>query len=199
MATRPRHKISRRFGFDVYGTGGPSLRRRLEVPPGARRGQRRRRPSDFGLQLREKQKTKAIYGVEERRFRRYVDDAGAQPGNRGDNLFVLLERRLDNVVYRLGYARSRPMARQLVSHGHVQVDGRRVTIPSLSVEPDRRIALTEAARRIPSVMEEAEGGRPLPAWLSREPDGSARVLRLPTREDVEIPADPGLILAYYSR
>lgn len=199
-ARRPRHKISRRLGFDVYGTGGASLARRLEVPPGARRGQRRRRLSEYGLQLREKQKAKAIYGVDERQFRRYVETAGSQAGNRGDNLVRLLERRLDNVVYRLGFARTRPMARQLVSHGHVLVDGRRVTIPSYEVRPGQRVAITDATKQIPAVAEELAAGRPIPGWLARDQTAtSAEVARLPEREDADFPADTGAIVAFYSR
>src|SRR3954452_14863589 len=124
----PKHKVSRRFGVDIYGTGGESLKRRLSVPPGDRR--RRRRLSEYAIQLQEKQKTKAFYGLSERQLRRNYEKAASQPGNTGVNLLRLLERRLDNVVYRLGFARTRPMARQLVSHGHVLTNGCRTNIPS---------------------------------------------------------------------
>src|SRR5687768_157686 len=117
----PRHKVSRRFGIDVYGTGGPQLQRRLGVPPGGLPRGRRRKLSEYALQLHEKQKAKAIYGVDEGQFRRYYAEAARRPGITGETLLQLLERRLDNVVYRLGFARSRPMARQLVGHGHVLV------------------------------------------------------------------------------
>src|SRR6266545_2970051 len=126
----PKHKLSRRFGIDIYGTGGTQLQRRLAVPPGARPGGRRRKVSEYGLQLLEKQKVKAIYGVAERQFRRYYAEAVRRPGTPGKNLLQLLERRLDNVVYRLGFARSRPMARQMVGHRHVLVNGKKVNIPS---------------------------------------------------------------------
>src|SRR5690606_18309586 len=131
----PRHKVSRRFGIDIYGTGGPSLQRRLATPPGGQPRGRRRKLSEYGLQLREKQKAKAIYGIAEAQFRRYYKVAASRPGVTGENLLQLLERRLDNVVYRLGFARTRPMARQLVSHGHVRVNGRHVNIPSYAVRP----------------------------------------------------------------
>jgi small subunit ribosomal protein S4 len=197
MARRePKHKVSRRFGIDIYGTGGESLKRRLSVPPGGRR--RRRRLSEYALQLQEKQKAKAFYGFSEHQLRRYYEKAASQPGNTGVNLLRLLERRLDNVVYRLGFARTRPMARQLVSHGHVLVNGRRTNIPSYLVRPGDTIALTEAATKIPTVIEEMESGRPVPDWLER--DGTTgRVVRLPDREDVELPITENLIVAYYAR
>src|SRR5918999_54984 len=169
--------MSRRFGVDIYGTGGAALMRRLGTPPGARLS-RRRRISQFGQQLREKQKAKGIYGVGERQFRRYYEAAGAMPGNRGENLLALLERRLDNVVYRLGFARSRPMARQLVSHGHVRVNERKVDRPSYLVSPGDVIRLNDTAAQMPAVIEELESGRLLPPWLDRR-DTTGRVLRLP--------------------
>ncbi len=192
----PKHKVSRRYGMDIYGTGGQSLQRRLSVPPGGVR--RRRRATEYGLQLHEKQKTKAIYGMAERQFRRYYGEAVRQSGDTGDNLIGLLERRLDNVVYRLGFARTRPMARQLVNHGHVLVNGRKVDIPSYLVRAGETITLTEAASRIPTVIEEMEANRPVPGWLAR--DGTTgRVIRLPEREDVPEPIDEELIIAFYSR
>jgi small subunit ribosomal protein S4 len=193
----PRHKVSRRFGVDIYGTGGDALKRRLSTPPG---GEPRKRPrlSDYGVQLREKQKAKAFYGVSEGQFRRYYDQAARQPGDTGENLLRLLERRLDNVVYRLGVARTRPMARQLVGHGHVQVNGRKVTIPSYLVRSGETISLTDNASQIPAVIEEIETDRPIPDWLSRE-RGYARVQRLPERGDIELPINEDLILAFYAR
>jgi small subunit ribosomal protein S4 len=133
-----RHKVSRRFGIDIYGTGGDALQRKLAVPPGGTRRARRR--STFGVQLLEKQKAKVLYGVLEGQFRRYVKEAARQPGDTSENLLRLLERRLDNVVYRLGFARTRPMARQLVNHG---LRPRRLAaqcIPSASEEKPQRPA-----------------------------------------------------------
>ncbi|MBX5492999.1 MAG: 30S ribosomal protein S4 [Chloroflexi bacterium] len=194
----PRHKVSRRFGIDIYGTGGPSLQRRLATPPGGQPRGRRRKLSEYGLQLREKQKAKAIYGIAEAQFRRYYKVAASRPGVTGENLLQLLERRLDNVVYRLGFARTRPMARQLVSHGHVRVNGRHVNIPSYAVRPGDTITLTDTALQIPTVTEELRSGRPVPAWLARE-DTTGRVLRLPERSDVELPINEDLIVGFYSR
>ena len=200
MPREPKHKVSRRFGVDIYGTGGASLPRRRERRPGARAGARPRRRSEYGTQLQEKQKAKAFYGVAEGQFRRYFAEAERMPGNTGENLLSLLERRLDNTVYRLALARTRPMARQLVSHGHVLVDGQRVTIPSFRVTEGQQIALTDEARKMPGVVEETEAGRPLPGWLER---GSgkfeARVTRLPQRDDVQLPIDERLIISFYAR
>lgn len=200
MATRrPRHKTSRRFGVDIYGTGGAALQRRMGTPPGGLRIGRRRRQSVYGEQLAEKQKARAIYGLRERQFRRYFAEAERREGPPGANLLILLERRLDNVVYRLGWARTRPMARQLVGHGHVRVDGRRVDIPSFLVEPGRRVELTEAAARIPTVAEEMGAGRPLPAWLERDGVRAGRILRLPERAEIDVPVDESRIVGFYSR
>jgi small subunit ribosomal protein S4 len=196
---QPRDKISRRFGVDIYGTGGASLQRRLDTPPGGRRN-RRRKPSQYAIQLDEKQKVRAMYGVEERQFRRYFEQAGRRVGPHGANLLTLLERRLDNFVYRLGFARSRPMARQLVSHGHIRVDGQRVNVPSFSVEQGQTISVAPGATDIPALVEELGSGRPLPAWLERvEPGPAGRVVRLPEREDIELPIDERLIVGYYAR
>jgi small subunit ribosomal protein S4 len=201
---RPRHKVSRRFGVDVYGTGGEALRRRLATPPGASPGMRQRKPSTYGVQLHEKQKARAIYGVDERQFRRTFEEAGGLPGARSENLLVLLERRLDNVVYRLGFARTRPMARQLVSHGHVRVDGERVTIPSYRVRSGQVVGLTADAAGIPTVTRELDAGRPLPAWLERleaapgEP-ARGRLVRDPDRSDIDVPVDESLVVAFYAR
>ena len=195
----PRHKVSRRFGIDIYGTGGASLQRRLGTPPGGlSRDRRRRRPTEYALQLHEKQKVKAIYGVREGTFRRYFAEAAGRPGVAGHNLLQLLERRLDNVVYRLGFARSRPMARQMVGHGHVRVDGRTVTIPSYLVRAGEVITLGETAARMPTVQEELDSHRVPPAWLGRQ-DATGQVLMLPRREDLDLPVREELIVAFYAR
>ena len=196
----PRHKVARRFGFDVYGTGGAALARRLERRPGQQAQARRRKPSEYAHQLHEKQKAKAVYGVSEGQLRRLFEEAQSRPGVTGETLLELLERRLDNTVYRLGFARSRPMARQLVSHGHVTVDSERVTIPSYRVNETQTIGVTDDAAKMPVVVEEMASGRPIPAWLERSPKSRAgRVARLPQRSDVELPIDESLITSYYAR
>jgi len=155
----------------------------------------------YAEQLGEKQKAKAIYGLDERQFRRQFQLAAAAPGPPGENLLVNLERRLDNVVYRLGFARTRAMARQLVSHGHVLVDGRRVNIPSVLVDAGSEVRLTEPATQIPGVAEHLAANPPLPLWLERDPQaaGVGRVARRPERGDVDYPIDESRIVAFYSR
>jgi len=199
----PKNRLSRRFGFDVFGTGGRSLQRRINTPPGVTR-RRRRRESRYGEQLTEKQKVKAVYGLDERVLRRQFEAANLQTGNTGANLLTRLERRLDNVVYRLGFAKSRPMARQLVVHGHVRVDGRRLSIPSALIDVGQRIELTSDAAAIPGVRESIDERRPIPGWLTVEnaappatPAGS--VNRDVQREDIELPFDERLVVEFYRR
>ena len=141
---------------------------------------------------------RAIYGVSEAQLKRYYQRALRGPGNPAENLLQLLERRLDNVVYRLGFARSRPMARQLVSQGHVRVNERRVTIPSYLVREGEKIALTETAATFPTVSEELEQQHPTPSWLQRV-DGDGRVLSLPSLNDINAPVDARKVIAFYSR
>src|SRR5258708_7091825 len=131
--TGPKHRLARREGVNLLEKTSASLMRRLNVPPGMHGKKNKRRLSEFGLQLREKQKAKVMYGVLEKQFRRLVDTVSQQKGDTEELLISLLERRLDNVVYRLGFANSRMMARQLVSHGHVVVNEKKMTIPSYQV------------------------------------------------------------------
>ncbi|MGC9348333.1 MAG: 30S ribosomal protein S4 [Anaerolineae bacterium] len=202
--TGPKHKRSRREGVDLFGNGGESLHRRLDQPPGAhgREAKYRRRRSDYDHQLREKQKVKRIYGMRERQFRRFYGMAQKAPDLTGEALLALLERRLDNVVYRMGWARTRPQARQFVTHGHVLVDGKRVNIPSYLVKPGQTVALGDKARRIPDVQELLDAGTPAPAWMDR--DGvEGRVLRDPDRNEItgtaESTVDEQLVVEFYSR
>ena len=173
------------------------------VPPGQQG--RRRRPSKvmgYGSQLREKQKVKRTYGVLENQFRRYFAAAERQRGITGETLLQLLERRLDNVVYRLGLATSRPQARQLVKHGHVRVNGRRADIPSLSLKAGDAVSVRQRSAKQPAIiyaMEEVKG-RGIPDWL--EFDASAmtgRVTALPTREQIALPVQEQLIVELYSK
>lgn len=194
--TKSKHKISRRFGIDVYGTGGPSLERRLHVPPGGRR--KSHRPSEYSQQLEEKQKLKAIYGLSEKQLLRYYLEAQRLGGNPADNLFQLIERRLDNVIYRLGFARSRPMARQLVSQGHVRVNERRTDRGSYLVRAGEKIELSKTAQTMPTVVEELQQGYDTPSWLKRE-DTDGQVLGMPVAEDVQTQVDAAKIIAFYSR
>ena len=174
---------------------------RRAYPPG-QHGQGRKRASEYGLQLREKQKARRVYGVLEKQFRSYYQEAARRKGITGDMLLQLLELRLDNVVYRTGYASSRPEARQLVKHGHFLVEGRRVDIPSYQLKPGQSIALREKSASSQKFKEllEATEGKTLPAWLERDTAArTGRVLRAPTREEIDAPVTEQLIIEYYSR
>ena len=173
------------------------------VPPGQQG--RRRRPSKvmgYGSQLREKQKVKRTYGVLENQFRRYFAAAERQRGITGETLLQLLERRLDNVVYRLGLATSRPQARQLVKHGHVRVNGRRADIPSLSLKAGDAVSVRQRSAKQPAIiyaMEEVKG-RGIPDWLEFDASTmTGRVTALPTREQIGLPVQEQLIVELYSK
>jgi len=205
--TGPVERLSRREGveLELKGVrrlaGKSALERRGPVPPGEHGVSRRRRqPSVFAQQLRAKQVLKRIYGVRERQFRRLVREAQRSHDRTGDRLLEFLERRLDNVLYRLGFASTRAQARQFVSHGHVLVDGRRVTIPSFRVKPGQVVSLSAASPVRPVAAEAAELLARVAPWLETDPDGlSGRVLRDPVREDVYIPIDEQLVVEHFSR
>ncbi len=175
---------------------------RRNVPPGQHGKGRRQRLMGYGLQLREKQKVKRMYGVLERQFRRYFEEADRQKGVTGETLLQLLERRLDNVVYRLGFAASRPQARQLVRHGHFTVNGRRADVPSFSVRAGDVVAVRASSAKNPAIlyaMEEVKG-RGIPEWL--ELDGQAlsgRLTAAPTRDQLNLPVQEQLIVELYSK
>ena len=175
---------------------------RRNVPPGQHGKGRRARLMGYGLQLREKQKVKRMYGVLERQFRRYFAEADRQRGVTGETLLQLLERRLDNVVYRLGFAASRPQARQLVRHGHFTVNGRRADVPSFSVKAGDVVAVRASSAKNPAIlyaMEEVKG-RGIPEWL--ELDGQAlsgRLTAAPTRDQLNLPVQEQLIVELYSK
>jgi small subunit ribosomal protein S4 len=170
-------------------------------PPG-QKAQGRRKVTEYGLQLREKQRARRFYGVLERQFSRYFDLAERQQGITGENLLRLLERRLDNVVYRLGFARSRSEARQLVRHGHFTVNGKRVNIPSYLIRSGDEIAVQEKSRELPVfvVIAETVAQKIPPAWLEVDPERMlGRVVGLPAREDIDVPIQEHLIVELYSR
>ena len=163
---------------------------------------RSRRMLGYGLQLREKQKVKRTYGLLERQFRSYFKEADRKKGITGENLLVGLERRLDSVVYSLGYASSRAQGRQLVRHGHIQVDGKKVTIPSFQVREGMTVAVKEASRKNEFIRASVETarGRGVPEWLELDAENfTGKVLRLPNREDVKLPIQEQLIVELYSR
>ena len=178
---------------------------RRPYPPGAHGKQaefRRKKESDYSLQLRAKQKAKRVYGMLERDFRRYFRAASRHRGMTGLNLLIMLESRLDNVVYRLGFAASRPQARQLVRHGHLAVNGHKVDIPSYLVQPGDVIAVRPGSRQseyFQEVVLDLEH-RSVPEWLSRDDESmSGRVLALPERKAIDISIEEQLIVEYYSR
>lgn len=178
---------------------------RRSYPPGehGREAQyRRRRVSDYHRQLREKQKTKRIYGITERQFRRYYRSALQARGLTGENMLQKLERRLDNVVFRLGYAESRPQARQLVTHGHFNVNGRRTDIPSMLLEPGDEIRVREGSRSRTyfNTLSETAENQTVPDWLERDIENlSGRVLQMPERRHTDATLDESLIVEFYSR
>jgi len=174
---------------------------RRNYPPGAH-GQARTRFSEFAIRLREKQKVKRIYGMLEKQFAQYFDMAERMPGITGDNLLVLLERRLDNVVYRLGFSSSLAQARQLVLHGHLEVNGRVVTIPSYLLEVGQVVSINEKSRQKKVIVEAIELAqrRGVPSWMSLEREQFRGSLRsLPARSDLTMPISEKLIVEHYSR
>jgi small subunit ribosomal protein S4 len=202
-------KLCRREGQKLFLKGDRCLSpkcaiERRSYPPGMHgsRAQFRRKASDYALQLREKQKAKRIYGVLERQFRRYFGEALRSKGLTGATLLILLERRLDNVIYRLGLADSRAQARQLVRHGHIDVNGRKTDIPSMLVKAGDVISVREQSRKTEYFKEVAQrlGERTVPEWLSFDPMAwTARVVALPTREQIDVALNEQLIVEYYSR
>ncbi len=175
---------------------------RRNYPPGQHGQRRGRRPQGYGPQLREKQKVKRMYGVLEKQFRTYFKDAARSKGVTGESLLVSLERRLDSVVYNLGFASSRAQARQLVRHGHIQVDGRKTTIPSYQLKVGQEISVREKSRKNDFIRASIESarGRGIPVWLDLDVENFVgKVLNLPTRDDVKLPIEEQLIVELYSR
>ena len=174
---------------------------RRNYPPG-QHGQGRTRFSDYGVQLREKQKVKRMYGMLEKQFRLTYAKASSMKGRAGENLLILLERRLDNVVFRLGFATSRAEARQLIRHGHFRVNGRKAQTPSMLVRPGWKVELREKSREVTRIVGalEALEGRSLPQWLELDKDAfTGMVKQLPQREDITLPIEEQLIVEHYSR
>ena len=166
-------------------------------------GQMRKKKSEYGIQLNEKQKVKFIYGILEKQFHSYYEAAAAAPGKTGDNLLINVERRLDNVVYRMGFAMTRRQARQLVNHGHFTVNGKKVDIPSCQVKGGDVVEVAESSRSSEVFKRLTGQDAPiflLPAWLEREKNGlKGTVTRLPAREDIDIPVEEHLIVELYSK
>jgi small subunit ribosomal protein S4 len=197
--TGPMTKKSRRLGVDLV--GGDQAFERRPFPPG-QHGRGRPKEKEYLNQLKEKQKARYSYGVLEKQFRRYYEEATRRAGKTGDNLLQILECRLDNVIYRAGIARTRRHSRQLVVHGHFLVNGRKVDIPSYQVKPFDVIDLRDKSREMTPliVARETHGERPVPAWLEVVPN-TLRVLvhQLPMREQIDIPVNEQYIVEFYSK
>lgn len=197
--TGPIHKLCRREGAPICGSPKcPVLRN--PNPPGQRAKKRPKKLSEYGLQLREKQKAKRTYGLLERQFQRYVHEAQSAKGQTGEKLLQLLETRLDNVIYRLGFAPTRRAARQLVGHGHILVDDKKVNIPSYNLQSNQMVIVKSQSLNMPIFKKtmEATKNEALPIWLERKA-AVGRVVSLPKREDITTDVNEQLIVEFYSR
>ena len=199
----PKSKIARKFGEAIFGTD-KSLEKK-NYPPGQHGlARKRKKVSEYGTQLLEKQKAKAIYGVQEKQFKNLFAKADRKEGQTGENLLILLERRLDNTVFRMGMAENRIDARQLVLHGHFTLNGKKVTIPSMSVKVGDVIAVKESSRsseKIKGLMEALESRKSsVPKWLDVDTtNATATVVAMPQRDDVDFPFEEHLIVELYSK
>ena len=200
------YRICRREGQKLFLKGARcysdkcSISRRNYAP--GQHGQKRAKLSEYGTQLREKQKTKSYYGVGEKQFRKYFEMASNKKGVTGENLLQILESRLDNVIYRLGFGSSRAQARQLVNHGHFEVNGKKVDIASYLIKAGDIIAVREIKKDNPTIKANIEenSARPVPEWLEKNEETlSGKVVRLASREDVDIPIEEHLIVELYSK
>lgn len=191
-------KLSRRLGISLSGTGKELERR--PYPPGQHGPNQRRKQSEYGLQLQEKQKLRHMFGLTERQFKNTFNKAGKMQGKHGVNFMILLEQRLDNVVYRLGLARTRRQARQLVNHGHILVDGRRVDIPSYKVNAGQVISVREKSRNLASIKESVEATNFVPDFLTFDADKlEGSLTRLPERSEMPAEINEAFIVEFYSR
>jgi small subunit ribosomal protein S4 len=196
--TGPKHKLARREGVNVLDKTSASLQRRLTITPGVHGAKRKKKLSEFGVQLREKQKAKAMYGVLEKQFKNLVQKLQKQKGETGELLIQLLETRLDNLVYRLGFAKTRFMSRQLVSHGHVILNGKKMTIPSHQVKEGDVIALGTKMQKNTQVVKLMEEEKVILPFLDKK-GTVGKLTRMPKRDDIEVPFSTQLIVEYYSR
>jgi small subunit ribosomal protein S4 len=199
----PKARVSRRLGTNLWGTRGETIAMdRRPYPPGEHgRTRRRTTASEYLLQLQEKQKARFSYGLSERQFRNLYEEANRRPGVTGDNMLRYLELRLDNAVYRAGWAATRPQARQFVGHGHVDVNGRRVDIPSYRLRKGDVVRLRPKARELIIVRHNIDVlDRTPPAWLETGEGGTQVTVReLPIREQIDVPVREQLIVELYSK
>ena len=200
----PKCKLCRREGVKLFLKGERCfsskcpIEKKQALPPGQHGARGRRKLSDYGVQLREKQKLKRLYGITEKQLKRYFDRALKRKKDTGEVLLQILETRLDNIVYRLGFVPSRSMARQLVSHGHVLVDGKKVNIPSFNVAPGQTVTVSSKALSLAYVKKSLAEEKKSPVWLEKKA-AVGRLVRVPEREEVEADIDENLIVEFYSR
>lgn len=195
--TGPAYKKSRRLGFSTL-ENGKDLKR--PFAPGQHGQDRRRKLSEYGIQLQEKQKVRILYGLNEKQFRKVFDKASKMKGIAGENLLVLLESRLDNLVYRLGLARTRRGARQVVNHGHILVNGKKVDIPSYTCKVGDIISVKENSLNHPAIMDSLEQKRTVPAYLEMdEKKLSGKYVRIPERSELNQEVNEQLIVEFYNR
>jgi len=205
--TGPVCRLCRRERMKLFLKGERCFKEKCAIerrgyPPGQHGQRRGRKAMGYGIQLREKQKVKRIYGVLERQFRLYFQEADRKKGITGETLLQMLERRLDNVVFSLGFASSRSQARQLVRHGHILVDGKKTTIPSYQVRAGQSVVVREGSRQNTQIRAALESalGRGVPDWLALDAENFAgKVQALPNREDIKLPIQEQLIVELYSR
>lgn len=198
--TGPKHKIARKEGVNILEKDSASLQRRLNVPPGGLHGRKmKKRLSEYGQQLREKQKAKAIYGLLEKQFGNLVKTVGSKKGETGEMLISLLETRLDNIVFRLGFAKTRAQARQMVGHGQVLVNNKRLNIPSYQVRLDEIVSLSPKAQKNVQVLKLLEEKDKVIIPFLKRQGLVGKLVRMPKKDDVQVPFDLQLIVEYYSR
>lgn len=203
----PRCRLCRREGEKLFLKGERCYTEKCAIdrrsyPPGEHGKDRRLKVTNYGIQLREKQKARRIYGIMERQFRNYFHEAARLPGVTGENLLQILETRLDNLVYRLGFANSRPLARQLVLHGHIAVNGRKVNVPSYRVRGGDVIAVRDDSKNLSIVAHsmDSRGGRDRPEWLELNSKAlQGRLLRVPSRDSIPVTVQENLIVELYSK
>jgi small subunit ribosomal protein S4 len=196
--TGPKHRLARKEGVNLLDKTSQTLMRRLATPPGVHGKKRKKRLSEYGLQLREKQKAKTTYGLMEKQFKNLVQKVQVKRGDTKELIVSALETRLDNLVYRLGFAKTRYMSRQLVSHGHVLINGKKLNIPSYSVKIDDVISLSLTMQKNKVVLETTQEKEDVLPFLNKK-GLSGKLVRMPKTEDLQVPFDLQLIIEYYSR
>ncbi len=196
--TGPAYKKSRRLGFSTLENGKDLARR--PYAPGQHGQDRRKKLSEYGIQLQEKQKVRILYGLNEKQFRKTFDKASHMKGIAGENLLILLESRLDNIVYRLGLARTRRSARQIVNHGHILVNGKKVNIPSYTTKPGDIISVKETSMNHPAILDAIEQNTSVPAFVEMDQKKlTGKYVRIPDRSELNADINEQLIVEFYNR